>query len=301
MNIIQEIIKLKKERNAIIMAHNYTLGEVQDIADYCGDSLELARIAADCQAEVIVLCGVRFMAETAKILSPQAIVLHPAIDSGCPMADMADPDDVKKFRAENPDTLLIAYVNTTAATKSVVDICCTSGNAEKIVSALPAGQKVMFLPDANLGGNLVKKLSRPMALWNGCCPIHDRITPEDIRLARAAHPGAVVMVHPECKVEVTAMADHALSTGAMLKFVKDSGAEEFVVGTEIGILHRMKKENPDKKFFPLDCNPVCEDMKKITLEKIAEVLRELSGKVELAPEIIEKARRPIEKMLELSK
>ncbi len=301
MDIIQEILKLKKERNAVIMAHNYTLGEVQDIADYCGDSLELARIAAECKAEVIVLCGVRFMAETAKILSPEAIVLHPAVDSGCPMADMADPEEVKNFRAANPDTLLIAYVNTTAATKSEVDICCTSGNAEKIVSALPAGQKVMFLPDANLGGNLVKKLSRPMELWHGCCPIHDRITPEDIEKARKAHPQAVIMVHPECKVEVTALADHALSTGAMLKFVRESDASEFVAGTEIGILHRMKKENPDKKFYPLDCNPVCEDMKKITLEKIAAVLRDLSGKVELSAEIIEKAKRPIEKMLELSK
>ena len=301
MNIIQEINALKKERNAIIMAHNYTLGEVQDIADYCGDSLELARIAAECKAEVIVICGVRFMAETAKILSPDAIVLHPAADSGCPMADMADPEAVEKFRKENPDTLLIAYVNTTAATKSVVDICCTSGNAEKIVSALPAGQKVMFLPDANLGGNLVKKLSRPMELWNGCCPIHNRISPDDIRLARAAHPEAVVMVHPECKVEVTALADYALSTGAMLKFVKESDAKEFVAGTEIGILHRMRKENPDKKFFALDCNPTCEDMKKITLEKIAASLRDLSGQVQLSAEIITKARKPIEKMLELSK
>ena len=301
MNIIQEINTLKKERNAIIMAHNYTLGEVQDIADYCGDSLELARIAAECKAEVIVICGVRFMAETAKILSPDAIVLHPAADSGFPMADMADPEAVEKFRKENPDTLLIAYVNTTAATKSVVDICCTSGNAEKIVSALPAGQKVMFLPDANLGGNLVKKLSRPMDLWNGCCPIHNRISPDDIRLARAAHPEAVIMVHPECKVEVTTLADYALSTGAMLKFVKESDAKEFVAGTEIGILHRMRKENPDKKFFALDCNPTCEDMKKITLEKIAASLRDLSGQVQLSTEIITKARKPIEKMLELSK
>jgi quinolinate synthase len=208
---------------------------------------------------------------------------------------------VEKFRKENPDTLLIAYVNTTAATKSVVDICCTSGNAEKIVSALPAGQKVMFLPDANLGGNLVKKLSRPMELWNGCCPIHNRITPEDIRQARQAHPGAVVMVHPECKVEVTALADEALSTGGMLKFVAQSDAAEFIVGTEIGIIHRMKKENPGKKFYPLENNPVCEYMKKITLEKIAAVLRDLSCQIELDDNTIAKARKPIEKMLELSK
>lgn len=301
MDIIQEIAELKSARNAVIMAHNYTLPEVQDIADFSGDSLELARIAAECQAKVIVLCGVRFMAETAKILSPDSIVLHPAPESGCPMADMADPAEVRKFKEDNPDTLLIAYVNTTAATKSEVDICCTSGNAEKIVAALPAGQKVVFLPDANLGGNLVKKLDRPMELWNGCCPIHNRITPEDIRLAREAHPGAVVMVHPECKVEVTALADEALSTGGMLKFVAQSEAGEFIVGTEIGIIHRMKKENPGKKFYPLENNPVCEDMKKITLEKIAAVLRDLSCQVELDAQTIVKARKPIEKMLELSK
>ena len=301
MDICQEILRLKAERNAVIMAHNYTLSEVQDIADYTGDSLELARIAAKCDAKVIVLCGVRFMAETAKILSPDAIVLHPAPESGCPMADMANAAEVRAFKRKNPDTLLIAYVNTTAATKSEVDICCTSGNAEKIVAALPAGQKVMFLPDANLGGNLVKKLDRPMELWNGCCPIHNRITPEDIRLAREAHPGAVVMVHPECKVEVTALADEALSTGGMLKFVAQSEAGEFIVGTEIGIIHRMKKENPGKKFYPLENNPVCEDMKKITLEKIAAVLRDLSCQVDLDAQTIVKARKPIEKMLELSK
>ena len=301
MEIIQEILKLKKERNAVIMAHNYTRGEVQDIADYCGDSLELARIAAKCNAEVIVLCGVRFMAETAKILSPESIVLHPAPDSGCPMADMADPEEIRAFRAKNPDTLLVAYVNTTAATKSEVDLCCTSGNAEKIIAALPKNQKVMFLPDANLGGNLVKNLSRPMELWHGCCPIHDNITPAEIELARQKHPDAVIMVHPECKVEVTALADYALSTGAMLKFVKESNAKEFVAGTEIGILHRMRKENPDKKFYPLDSNPTCEDMKKISLEKIAAVLRDLSCQIELDRETIAKAAKPIEKMLELSK
>ena len=300
-DIVQEILRLKKERNAVIMAHNYTIGEVQDIADYSGDSLELARIAAGCNADVIVLCGVRFMAETAKILSPDSIVLHPAPDSGCPMADMADADDIREFRRNNPDTLLIAYVNTTAAAKSEVDLCCTSGNAEKIVSALPAGQKIMFLPDANLGGNLVKKLDRPMSLWNGCCPIHNRITPDDIKQARAAHPSAVLMVHPECKVEVTALADYALSTGEMLKFAKSSDATELIVGTEIGILHRMKKENPGKKFYPLENNPVCEDMKKITLDKIAAALRDLSCRVELDPDMIERARKPIEKMLELSK
>lgn len=300
-NIIEEIARLKAERNAVIMAHNYTLSEVQDIADYTGDSLELARIAASCDAEVIVLCGVRFMAETAKILSPEATVLHPAPESGCPMADMAPAVEVEEFRKNHPDTLLIAYVNTTAATKSEVDICCTSGNAEKIVSALDPAKKVMFLPDANLGGNLVKKLSRPMDLWHGCCPIHDRITPEDIKSARAAHPGAVVLVHPECRVEVTALADHALSTGGMLKLVSESPEREFIVGTEIGILHRLKKENPEKVFYPLENNPVCEDMKKITLEKIAAVLRDLSGEVVLDEQIIANARRPIEKMLELSK
>jgi quinolinate synthase len=207
---------------------------------------------------------------------------------------------VKEFREQNPDTLLIAYVNTTAAAKSEVDICCTSGNAEKIVAALPKDQKVMFLPDANLGGNLVRSLERPMGLWDGCCPVHNQITPDDIRQARAAHPGAVVMVHPECPQAVRDIADEALSTGGMCAFAKNSPAREFIVGTEVGILHRLEKENPGKKFFPANDAVVCWDMKKITLEKLRDSLLNMQTEVVLDEEISNKARSAIESMLKLS-
>lgn len=295
----EEILLLKEKREAVILAHNYVEGEVQDIADFVGDSLELARKAAACKAKVIVFCGVSFMAETAKILSPEAVVLHPVPEAGCPMADMADPKEVEAYRRAHPETVLVAYVNTTAATKAVVDICCTSGNAEKILESIPKEKSILFLPDANLGANLVKKLNRPMELWKGCCPTHNRIAPERIAEARAAHPGAVVLVHPECPVETVDAADEALSTGGMLAFVKASTAKEFVVGTEIGILHRIRTENPEKKFYPLEPQPVCMDMKKITLEKIRDSLRDLAPRVELDAETIRLARAPIERMLEV--
>ena len=297
-NLIEEINELKAARGAVILAHNYTTGDIQDIADYVGDSLELSRKAAECGAKVILFCGVRFMAETAKILSPDYIVLLPAPDAGCLMADMADPAAVAAYRAAHPDTVLVAYVNTTAATKTAVDICCTSGNAEKIVAAIPSDRKIMFLPDGNLGRNLTRTLGRPMDYWHGCCPIHDRITLADIRRAREKHPGSPVLVHPECRPEVVAVADRALSTGGMLKYVRESSEKSFIIGTETGIIYRMRQENPGKEFFPLDPEPVCADMKKITLEKVRNALRDLAPRVELTPETIERAAEPIRKMLE---
>ena len=269
MDIVEEIQRLKKERNAVILAHNYTVGEVQDIADFTGDSLELSRKAAECHAPVIVFCGVRFMAETAKILSPEAIVLHPAPDAGC------------------------------AATKTAVDICCTSGNAEKIIASIPADREIMFLPDANLGANIARKLGRKMNLWNGCCPTHNAIGPDRIAKARAAHPGALVMVHPECPPATVDAADVALSTGGMLKFARESEAKSFIVGTEIGILHRLRKENPQKEFFPLEPNPFCKNMKKLSVESVLFALRDLEPRVELDAETIRLARAPIDKMLGL--
>ncbi len=297
MDIADEIRSLAKKHNAVILAHNYTMPEVQDIADFVGDSLELSRKAAATKAPVIVFCGVRFMAETAKILSPDSIVLHPNPKSGCPMADMADPRDVEAYRKEHPDTVLVAYVNTTAATKTAVDICCTSGNAEKVISSIPAGKEILFLPDANLGRNVSKALNRPMHVWQGCCPTHNRIEPAMIEKARADHPGALVLVHPECLPEVVGLADAALSTGGMLQYVRESSATSFVVGTECGILHRMRKENPGKEFFPLDPVPVCPNMKRISLEDVLNCLRDLAPRVELDARTIEAARRPIEKML----
>ena len=297
MDIAREISELKKRRNAIILAHNYTVGEVQDIADFTGDSLELSRKAAECGAPVIVFCGVRFMAETAKILSPDSIVLHPEPGAGCPMADMADPAEVRAYREAHPDTILVAYVNTTAATKTAVDICCTSGNAEKVILSLPADKNIMFLPDANLGANIMRSTGRKMELWNGCCPTHNAIDPSRIARARAAHPDAVVIVHPECPPATVEAADAALSTGGMLKFARETDAREIIVGTETGILHRLRKENPDKAFFPLEPAPLCPNMKKISVEAVLASLRDLEPRVELDAETIRLARAPIDRML----
>ncbi len=297
MILQEEIAELKKARKAVILAHNYTPGEVQDIADFVGDSLELSRKAAECRAGVIVFCGVRFMAETAKILSPEATVIHPEPDAGCPMADMADAEEVRRYRAAHPGVVMVAYVNTTAATKTAVDICCTSGNAERVIASIPADKPILFLPDQNLGANLARKLGRKMELWPGCCPTHNAIAPERIAAARAAHPGAVVMVHPECTPATVEAADVALSTGQMLAFARENPARAFIVGTEIGILHRLGKENPDKAFYPLEPNPVCKNMKKLTLEKVLFALRDMAPRVELDAETIRLARAPIDKML----
>ena len=299
MNIEQEILDLKAKRNALILAHNYTRPEVQDIADFVGDSLELSRKAAECHAPVIVFCGVRFMAETAKLLSPESIVLHPNPRSGCPMADMASPEDIRAYRAEHPDTLVVAYVNTTAATKTEVDICCTSGNAEKLVAALPSDKQLLFVPDANLGANIAAKLGRHIEFWPGCCPTHNKIMPEHITEARKRHPNAIVLVHPECLPAVVKLADHALSTGGMLRFVHESPHKEFIIGTEGGILHRMRKENPDKIFHPLDPPVLCPNMKRITLDDVLLSLRDMTPAVELDDDVLRRARAPIDKMLEV--
>lgn len=299
MTIEEEIRQLKKEHQALILAHNYTRPEVQDIADFVGDSLELSRKAAECHAPMIVFCGVRFMAETAKILSPGSIVLHPNPHSGCPMADMASPEAVAKYKDSHPDTLVVAYVNTTAATKTQVDICCTSGNAEKLISDIGKEQKILFLPDANLGSNIGRKLKREMELWAGWCPTHNKILPEHIIRVRELHPEAVVLVHPECLPTVVRLADHAFSTGGMLKFVKESDCREFIIGTECGILHRMRKENPTKQFYPLEPNVLCPNMKKITLEDVLMALQDLAPRIELDEETLRRARIPIDRMLEV--
>ena len=299
MTIEEEILKLKQQRNALILAHNYTKPEIQDIADFVGDSLELSRKAAECTAPVIVFCGVRFMAETAKILSPESIVLHPNPLSGCPMADMADPEAVADYRREHPEALIVAYVNTTAATKTEVDLCCTSGNAEKLIASLPPEQKILFLPDANLGANLNAKLNRHMELWPGYCPTHNRIMPEHILAAKEKHPDALVLVHPECLPAVVKLADQALSTGGMLKFVRESAHREFIIGTECGILHRMKKENPGKEFYPLEPEVLCPNMKRITLEDVLFSLRDLEPRIELDEAMRRRAKKPIDRMLEI--
>ena len=297
LTLAEEIATLRKERNAVILAHNYVTSDIQDIADFTGDSLELSIKAKELKAGVIVFCGVRFMAETAKLLSPHSTVLLPNLYSGCPMADMADPSEVAAYKKANPDTVLVAYVNSTAEVKAQVDICCTSGNAEKIIAELPENQEILFLPDRNLGGNMNRKLDRKMDLWPGCCPTHDHVTPEMIAEARAAHPGAKVLVHPECAPEVVAAADEALSTGGILKFVRESSDKAFIIGTESGILHRLRKENPGKEFYPLQPEMICPDMKKITLENVRDCLKNMAPRIELSEEILREAVKPIEAMI----
>jgi quinolinate synthase len=296
--IIDKILELKKENNAIILAHNYVLGDVQDIADFCGDSLELSFKAANVEENVIVFAGVRFMAETAKILSPEKTVLHPVPESGCPMADMADIDSLKEFKEQYPDAVTVCYVNSTADIKTEVDICCTSGNAEKVVGNMPEGKQIIFLPDKNLGANIAKNLNREIILWDGFCPTHMRIQPEMIEHKKKEFPNAVVIVHPECTPKVVALADKSLSTGGMLAFAKNTNVEQIIVGTEIGIIHRLQKENPEKMFIPISEQAICMNMKMIDLNDILYSLEHMQYKVELDIETIEKAKVPIARMLE---
>ncbi|MBR4986568.1 MAG: quinolinate synthase NadA [Proteobacteria bacterium] len=301
MNAIQEeILELKARMGATILAHNYVDAAVQDIADFCGDSLELSRKAKDNSAETIIFCGVRFMGETAKLLSPGARVLMPAKDAGCLMADMCDPEKIRAYKAGHPDHLLVAYVNTTAETKALVDVCVTSGNAERIVTKLGSERPIMFLPDQNLGANLNNRLGMKMDLWPGCCPVHHRIAPDMIKAAREAHPRAPLMVHLECQPEIVALADAALSTAGMLKFVEKSDAREFIVGTECGMIYRLSCAFPDRKFYGIEPKLVCKNMKKITLENVLDCLKGRGFEIEMDPELMAAAVRPIERMLELS-
>ena len=297
MNITEEIQKLKQERNAVILAHNYCRGEVQDVADYTGDSLELARKATEVEADVIVFCGVYFMAETAKILNPAKTVLIPDAGAGCPMADMITGAQLRALKAEHPKAKAVCYVNSTAEVKAECDICVTSGNAEKVMKTFGPDEEILFVPDQHLGGYIAGKLGRSYNCWKGYCPIHAKLTAEQIRVARERFGRELpVLVHPECAKEVRDAADECLSTGGMCRFVKESPAKEFIIGTESGILHRLEKENPDKMFFPVG-DLCCEDMKKITLEKLRDALKELKTRVEVDAEVARKAKKAIEAML----
>ena len=299
MTLEAEIRALAKARDAIILAHNYTLPEVQDLADFVGDSLELSRKAAACQAKTILFCGVRFMAETAKLLSPQATVLLPNPHAGCPMADTVTPEALRAWKAKHPGVLVVAYVNTTAETKAEVDLCCTSGNARKIIESIPREREILFVPDANLGTNLMRETGRTFHLWPGCCPTHARLTPAIVEATRAKHPGARLIVHPECAPAVVALADSALSTGGMLRDARENPATDFIVGTEVGLLHRLRQENPTKRFFPLSERVLCPNMKRTTVEDMLFALREGTTEITLPPDLIPRARKPIEAMLEL--
>jgi quinolinate synthase len=294
--LIDKIQQLKKKRNAVILAHNYQRPEVQDIGDFVGDSLELSRNAAKTDADVIVFCGVHFMAETALILSPNKVVLLPDADSGCPMADMITEEDLVKKKKEVRDAHVVCYVNSSAAVKAESEICCTSANAVEVVRTVGDGE-IIFVPDQYLGHYVSAKLNRPMILWPGFCPTHVRIQPEDILKQKKKYPEAVVLVHPECRPEVTAVADEVLSTGGMLRFARQTEAKVLIIGSEIGILHRMRKENPGKTFIPASEKAICPNMKKITLEKILWALEDMKPEVKVPEDIRIRAKSTVDKML----
>lgn len=298
--MISEIQKLKKERNAVILAHNYTLAEIQEVADYTGDSLELARRAVEVDADVIVFCGVYFMAETAKILNPSKTVLIPVASAGCPMADMITGAQLRELKAAHHGAVAVCYVNSTAEVKAECDICVTSGNAEKVMATIGRDKEILFVPDRHLGSHISSKEGREYVLWQGHCPIHNALSPETVLEIRAKYPKAPLLVHPECPKAVRDLADECLSTGGMCAYALKSDADTILVGTEVGILHRLRKENPTKTFIPVSANLVCADMKKVTLENLYESLRDMKTKVEIPLEISEKARRAIEAMLAVS-
>lgn len=298
--IIEKIKDWKIKRNAVILAHNYQRGDVQDIADFTGDSLGLSQQAAKTKADIIVFCGVHFMAETASILCPDKMVLLPDEHAGCPMANMITLKQLKIKKNEYPHAKVVCYVNSTAAIKAESDICCTSSNAMKIVSSIPKDQEILFIPDKSLGGYVSSKLNRPMMLWEGYCPTHHRILSEHIITLKAKHPHAKIVVHPECTSDVIALADHVASTTGIAKYCKETEAKEFIIGTETGILHRLKKENPQKIFYAITLLADCSNMKLISLEKVLWSLEDLVFQIKVPDDIAAKARVAIQKMLDLS-
>jgi len=288
------INKLKVERNAIILAHVYQRGEVQDIADYVGDSLDLSRKAVNTKADVIVFCGVQFMAETAAILNPSKIVLLPDKNAGCGLADMATDEQIIRLKNQNPDLTVVSYVNSSARVKAVSDICCTSANAVKVVNSL-SSDTVLFVPDRNLGSYVAEHTNKDIRLWDGYCYVHEQITIGKIRFLKEKYPNAEIIVHPECTVSVRHMADYTGSTSQMSKYVKQSPQKEFIVGTEDNFVYRLKSDNPDKLFYPVDA--LCEGMNTITLEKVKLSLERMEYKVHVPEKIREKAEIALYKML----
>ena len=292
----ERILRLKKERNAAILAHNYQLGEVQDIADFVGDSLGLSQQAASTTAEVIVFCGVHFMAETAAILCPDMTVLLPDMHAGCPMANMITAEQLRQEKQRLPDATVVCYVNTTAEVKAESDICCTSANGVKVVASLD-NQEILFIPDQYLGHYVSTRTDKKMTFWPGYCPTHARIQPQDIIRWKQEYPQAKVVIHPECRPEVIALADEVLSTGGMCQYAKREDVKEMIVGTEMGIIHRLRKENPGKKFIPVSEQAVCPNMKLITLEKILWSLEEMAPQVKVPEAIRLKAKAAVDRML----
>ncbi len=296
-NIQKKINALKKKHNAVILVHNYQLPEVQDLADYRGDSLELSRIASKTDAAVIVFCGVHFMAETASILCPDKRVIVPDIHAGCPMANMITVDDIKKLKKKHPNAVSVGYVNTSAAVKAELDYCCTSSNAVNVINALKDKEEIIFIPDKYLADYVSKATARKLIVWSGYCLTHVKILPEDIRREKKFHPKAKVIVHPECLPSVVAIADAVLSTSKMCQFVKENSAKEFIIGTEVGLIYRLKEDNPEKEFYPASERAVCPNMKRTTAEKILWALEELKEEVRVSDDIRIRAKTAIDRML----
>ena len=295
--IIREIERLKRKRRAIILAHNYQLPEIQDIADYYGDSLELSRIAAKTDARVVVFCGVHFMAETASILCPEKKILMPDITAGCPMADMITAKELKKLKQKHPQATVVGYINTSAEVKAELDICCTSANAVSVINALRDKKEIIFVPDKNLADFISLKTGRELIAWEGFCPIHVNISPEDIRKKKRFHPRACVIVHPECLPEVIALSSAALSTSQMCRFARTNKAKEFIIGTEVGLIYRLGNDNPRKEFYPATERAVCPDMKRTNLKGIRRTLEELKFQVRVPERIRLRAKKAIERMV----
>lgn len=299
--LIQQIRDLCDRTGAVILAHNYELAEVQEAADFTGDSLELSIKAAESPAQTMVFCGVTFMAETAKVLSPDKTVLMPVPYAGCAMADMVDAAGLAALKKQHPDAMVVTYVNSTAEVKALSDICVTSANAEKIVRQIPADKEIIFVPDMNLGRNIMRVTGRKMIFWEGFCPTHRRITNEEILRRKQEFPEAIVLAHPECNPEIAPLVDEFLSTGGICAYVKKSPAKQFIIVTEIGIMHRLQTENPDKIFIPGSAQAVCPNMKLIRLEDVKRCLETKEYEIKLEADLIAKAVKPIQKMLELSR
>ena len=296
MNIVEEITKLKKEKNAIILVHNYQRPEIQDIADFLGDSLGLAREAAKTDARIIVFCGVRFMAETAKILSPKKTVIIPRKDAGCQMADMITTEDLRRLKKNYPDAKVVSYVNTNADVKAESDICCTSANAIEVVRNVK-GERIIFTPDKNLAAYCQRFTDKEIIPWNGYCYVHEKIREEEIRLAKKKFPDALILVHPECNPAVIDLADEVLSTGGMINFVKKSNKKKFLIGTEEGLIYRLTKENPGKEFYAAGTAKICRNMKLTTLNDVYFSLKEERYAIELPEGIIKSAGKTLKAML----
>ena len=299
-SIIDQIATLKKQTNALILAHNYQPPEVQDVADFVGDSLDLAMRAIETTSDTIVFCGVDFMAESAKILNPEKTVILPDIKAQCPMAAMVDVDSLTALKQDHPGAPVVSYINTSAAVKALSDICCTSSNGAKVVKSLDA-KKIIFTPDTNLG-NYIQRLvpEKSLVIFPGICPTHHKITTEQILALKHDHPQAEILVHPECRLDVIDSADHAFSTNGMVNYVKTSPCKEFIIGTEKDLCYRLQKENPAKRFYPLE-TAVCPNMKKITLEKVLNSLKTLEPKITLSSDIITRAKVPLQRMMNVGR